>query len=326
MKKHFVFILIFLGFGFYFFAFQSRALTISPAKFVFTADPGQIIETKMNVHNDLDRTVTYYPSFDRYTVTVGGEEPVFFPVDSGLPTWIEVAPAELNLAPKETITVSIKINVPKDAPPGGHYAVIFWSNAPPVGEGTGVGIVTKVGALVLLEVSGDVKESGEIVDFLTPQKFYSHLPVNFSYHLKNTGNVHVRPDGEVNISNIFGKTANSLDANPARAYVLPNTKRNIVTGSWLPKKTNFAEIEGKGFFAELRREVSGFAFGYYKANLNLEYGKEKKTTNASFGFFVLPWRLLLIIILFLAILLFIFTKGIKVYNRRIIAKARESRK
>lgn len=320
MKKIFIFLILFiLGLGF--FPFQSFALTVSPAKIILSADPGEELETEMRVRNDLDRTVTHYSSIERYTVK-NGEEPIFFPEVIGLPTWITLVPSELTLGPKESAKVRVLIKVPKDAPPGGHFAAIFWQTAPPVEKKSGVGIVTKVGALVLLEVSGEIVESGEILNFGAPRKFFSHLPIGFNYSFKNTGNSYLIPGGEVLIKNVFGKTVAILKANPGQFHVMPDTTRNLTTALWKPEGER-PEIEGKGFFAELKREKAGFAFGYYKANLNIEYGKERKTAQASFGFWVLPWRILLIGILILAVIILIATKGIRRYNEWVIAKAKE---
>lgn len=323
MKKIIVFIILFsFGLGFLFVS-PAKALTISPAKIYLSADPGETIETEMRVGNDAEITVTYYPIFERYTVR-GGETPVFTPADIGLPTWIETIPSKVTLGPKEIGKVQVLIRVPEDAEPGGHYAAIFWSSAPPERERGGVAIALRVGALVFLEVSGEVIESGEVVNFGVPKKIFNYLPISFSYGLKNTGNVHLGPEGEVTIKNIFGRTLAILEANPGRFVALPDTTRIFNTASWEPEG-GVPKIEGKGFFAELKRERAGFALGYFKADLNIEYGKERKTGQASFGFWVLPWRILLIGILILAVIILFFTKGIQKYNQWIISRAKERR-
>jgi hypothetical protein len=295
------------------------ALTLSPAKITLSADPGETIETKISVRNDLDQTTTYYSSVEQYTVK-GGEEPVFLPAEFGLPTWIDVQ-KEITLAPKERVEIPVLIKIPKDAPPGGHYAAIFWQTASP--QGGGVGIVTKVGTLVLLEISGEVNESGEVLNFKAERKFFTHLPVNFSFDFKNTGNVHIAPQGKIYIKNLFGKTVASLTVNPGGFHTLPQTTRSFYSQSWEPEK-GMPKIEGKGFFAELKREIAGFAFGYYKAQLNLEYGKERKVIQKDFGFWVLPIRVLSLSTLVLAVIILILTKGISAYNRWIINKAKKN--
>ena len=321
MKKYLFFIILFV-LGLFFVFSQTQALTISPAKIILSADPGEKIVTRMTVMSDSEQTLVFYPTFEGYT-TRGGEEPVFTPEKLDLPTWIKTDPSELTLGPGEKKEVQVIIEIPEDAPPGGHYAVIFWQSMPLNKEKAGVGITTRVGALVLLEVSGNVVESAEILNFETPEKFNNRLPINFSYDLKNTGNVHIMPVGKVVIRNFLGRAITSFPANPQGGYALPGTTRTYQTASWQPKN-EMPDIEGTGFFSELQRELSAFALGYYRAKLSLEYGqKEIKTVQASYGFWVLPWRVLIPAILILVIILLVFTKGLKKYNQWIINKAKE---
>ena len=80
----------------------------------------------------------------------------------------------------------------------------------------------------------------------------------------------------------------------------------------------------KGFFAGLKKEWNNFAFGRYTAHLDIVYGSEGETAKASTSFFVIPWRILSIVIISLAVLLFLFSLGLKRYNRWIILKAQQT--
>lgn len=52
--------------------------------------------------------------------------------------------------------------MPENADPGGHYAAIFLSSLPPTKEGEKtIGVASKIGALVLLRVEGDIREEKE---------------------------------------------------------------------------------------------------------------------------------------------------------------------
>lgn len=321
MKKLIIFTVLFV-LELALFPCQSSALTISPAKIILSADPGERVETQMRVRNDTDRITTFYPAFESYS-TKGGEEPVFSKQDYGLPTWIKTDPSELTLGYKETGVVSVIIDVPKDAEPGGHYATLFWSPAPPEGKGTGVGIVTRVGALVLLDLSGDVVVSGELSNFKANKTFFNRLPVSFTYSLENKGTVHLGPEGKIVIKNILGKTSAILDANPAKSHVLPGDTRTFPAANWEPEG-GMPKIEGKGFFTDIKRELKGFAFGYYRAHISVEYGKEEiKNSQASFGFWVFPWRVLTFGILISALLILGITKGIQKYNQWVIDRVEE---
>jgi len=303
MKRLIVFtILAVLVLGFFPLGY-SQALTIGPPKFEFSADPGETLTGKINLRNEMEQTMTWYSSFESFSMKGESGEPQFSGKRENLASWIETDPRQITLGPGEGGTTSFTIQVPEDADPGGHYAAIFWGTAPAEGvSGGGIGVVSRMAVLVLLNVSGDVIESGEVSNFRASGKVFAHLPVNFSLNFRNTGTVHLKPEGEIVIQNIFGKTTEVLSVSTEGHYILPGYKRGL-SAVW---------------------EKEGFTIGYYKAILNLQFG-EKGTSQAKTSFWVIPWRTLLFGLLILALLILGVVKGIKTYNRWIISKARESR-
>ena len=71
------------------------------------------------------------------------------------------------------------------------------------GTGGSIGSIPRVGALIIFNVNGDVKKSGEISGFSAP-RFVNNGPINFNLSLKNTGSVHYFPATEITIQSIFG--------------------------------------------------------------------------------------------------------------------------
>ncbi len=309
-------VLIILGLNF--FPLDSLALTVSPAKFEFSADPGDTIQSHITLINEQKITLAFKASLERVTTRGSYGEPMFTGEKVGLANWIELTPSEVILGPGQEKKILLVIEVPENADAGGNYAAIFWSTVPIEGGGSGMGITMRVAALVLLRVSGEVIESGEILNFRANKKSINYLPINFSCTLKNTGTVHLKPKGEIVIKNILGRTAKILPVNSEGYNVLPDSERNFSV-SWQPK----LEIKGKGFLAELKKEKADFAFGYYRATLNLEFGttQEKQSLKSSLGFWVIPWRILLLSFLILGAVFFGIVQGIKRYNDMIIAKA-----
>ena len=322
MKKTLIFSILLIA-GFWFIPLASLALTISPAKIMLDGNPGDVLETKMTIRNDLDRILIFYPSFQRFTTR--GEEPIFLADQTDLASWITTDPVQVTLNYNQQANIKITVRIPQDAEPGGHYAAIFWSSAAPGGEGgSGVSIVTKVGALVLLDVSGDTVESAQLERFGAEKTLFSHKPVSFTYTLENVGTVHLEPVGQIVIKNIFGRTAAVLAINPAGTNILPGTERTVSAANFEPEG-GMPKIEGDSFWSELKREKEGFALGYYRANLNLEYGKKEiQTLKAGFGFWVFPWRIIMVSLLGLGILLLLLTKGVQKYNQWIIGRVRAS--
>ncbi|MBU4579607.1 hypothetical protein KKB43_01160 [Patescibacteria group bacterium] len=317
-------------------ALPARALTVAPIKLELTGDPGATIKSEFELFNEQTSDKTFYVSFENFEAQGESGTPNFVPGTEGLAMWIN-APDKIVLKAGERKNIPFTIKIPQNADPGGHFAAIFWGTAPPQGQkGVQVSVGAKIGILVLLKVSGPAKEGGGILDFsaLNKQKFFSALPVLFTYRFQNSGNDRVKPAGEIKITNIFGQTAAELPANEKEGNVLPASVRKFEV-AWQGAQTkaglapepandlSAAENQAKaGFWTMAKNEWNNFAFGYYRAELDLKFGdKEEK---ASFGFWIIPWQLLILLIVILGAIVFLGLKGIRRYNQWIIAKHTKS--
>ena len=67
-------------------------------------------------------------------------------------------------------------------------------------------LATILSSLSLVSKYGEIDEKGGILEFGTVnnQTFFTALPVSFTYRFQNSGSDRVKPDGFVNIKNIFG--------------------------------------------------------------------------------------------------------------------------
>ena len=131
------------------------------------------------------------------------------------------------------------------------------------------------------------------------------------------------PRGDIKIKNTLQFTSATLEANKAEGSVLPGSARKFEAdwGNESPMIGGEQPEAPKGFFAMAGSELSDFHFGWYSAKLNLTWGLLNQTSNASFSFFIIPWQLLLIILVILAIVWFIGKIALKRYNRYIIGRA-----
>ena len=330
--KQFIFATIFI-LGGLLLSSTALALTVSPVKLEISGDPGEIVKGEILLMNEKEGTKTFYSSFENFEATGETGTPTFIPAKEGLATWIE-AESQIILESGEQKKVSYEISIPQDADPGGHFAAIFWSASPPQAkEGGNVSIAAKLGVLVLLKVTGEIEEGVGIIEFSAENErnFFSSLPVDFYFRFKNSGGDRVKPVGEITIKDAFGKIAAVLPVNESEGNVLPQSIRKF-EASWEKiqkdkngrldetKIENNKNGEEKGFFQELKKEWRNFAFGKYTAELNLECGEEK--TQASFSFFIVPWRTLCLAVFLLIILSLFLIKGIKKYNRWVVAKAK----
>lgn len=296
-----------------------NALTISPARAELSTDPGQSITDTIELWNDEDSERTYFISSQNFTADGETGAPNFIGSADGLATWIETNKS-VTVLPGERKLVGYTIKVPKTARPGGHFAAIFFSSSDP-GTGGQMMIGGRVGALVLLTVSGEVSENAGVNGFMTEGgSLFSNIPIKFSYWFNNMGGNRIKPVGTITIENMFGFEVASFSANPKSGNVLPGSMRKFVA-QWGADHTNV----GADFFSRLKNDVvwglRNFHLGYYTANMHLSYG-DNKESDVSYTFFIFPWRL--VFLLPGLVLLFLVARiTLTRYNRWVIAHSHD---
>ncbi len=207
--------------------FGARALTVSPPKIEITGDPGKTISGSFLLINEQDSTKKFYTTFENFEAQGESGTPKFTPGTTGLGSWMH-AVATVVIAPGEQKDIPFTISIPKNAEPGGHFGAIFLGTSPPESEGGGqVSVGAKVGILILLRVSGAVKEGANLLEFRAQDRFTSSLPATLFYRIQNGGGDRLKPSGEVTIRNTVGLKSAQLPANKAESNVLPLSTRKF---------------------------------------------------------------------------------------------------
>lgn len=297
-----------------------QALEIAPPLINLTANPGQTITTQIFLRDVSKGDLIVTGQANDFTASGENGTPKILlnPSDSAnnpysMRSWV-VAPAELHLIPKEVKSMKITINVPAAASPGGHYAAIRFTATPPELKSSGVSLSTSLGALILMTVNGNVKESMSIKDFSVNKggktaSLFQSAPLNFVERLENKGNIHEEPRGLVTITNMFGKKVATLGINQPPRNVLPASIRK--------------------FDQNLDKTVIGSKklFGRYTAKLDVTYGKNNsQKVSSTMSFWVIPYKLIAIVIAVLIVGFFALRYGIKRYNRYIIGRSGNRRR
>jgi len=274
---------------------SERTISISPVTFELTANPGETITNKLKIRNTGTEPLALTMEAENFTtVGEGGEVVVKEPEDASysLAQWIVTNPKNFLISPGEEKIVDFSIVVPVDAEPGGHYATIMASAAGTTPGTTGLAFTQKTGSLVLLTVTGEIKEGLLIREFKVP-RFSEYGPIPFKIRFENTGTVHVKPIGFISISNIFDK----------KIIDLPFPYHNIYPGKIRTIETNWDKK---------------WLFGKYTATLVGNYGLNNTPFTALTSFWVIPWKIICGILLGLAIIFFLLWK----IRRRIFASLR----
>jgi hypothetical protein len=172
-----------------------------------------------------------------------------------------------------------------NAVPGGHFAVIFFNatdQSSSTLNGSGVGILPRIGSLVMVAVPGDISKAGLIKSFNGP-KFLQRGPVQFQVVFENTGSVHYQPTGAVTMKNLFGKVVAKGDVDGL--FVFPKTSRTMK-----------ALVPGGQYY-----------WGPYTAELNIKDGAGTAYT-ASVRVWAWPWRITVIPLVGLVLLIIGFSQ------------------
>ncbi len=300
-----------------FFLFQTtevHALTISPVKAELSGDPGQVIRAEVELLNEQNEPKTFYVSYENFEPSGEDGSPKFIGGGSGLATWLSSETA-VTLSPNEKKVVPYTVTIPKEAEAGGYFgAVFFGGQNPNATDGGEISVGGKLGTLILLRVRGDIPEDAGLSDFMIQEgrRFFSELPVSFTYRVTNDGGDRIVPSGDIKVTNTFGMTSVTLALNETAGSILPASARrfNSVWGT---------QSKPAGFFGTAKRQWNDLHFGWYTAHARVAWGEENTYAVARYDFFMIPWQLTTIAVLILAVFLSLVRK----YNSWIVSRAQK---
>lgn len=290
---------------------ESVSYTVSPTIFDMTANPGQTFRSTVRIINTNPFELHIY--IDKANFIPKGEEgvPQFIPLEentseqSTFAQWID-SDKELIIAPEQTVELPFTISVPQNGAPGGHFAALLISTKPTVDPSdiTKVQTAQTISSLLFLRVTGDITENSTIRSFRTSHYLLSKPEATFELRIENKGNVHVQPQGEIKIYNMWGKERGTIPVNQQTLFgnVLPNSVRKYAF-NW-------------------SSEWAISDMGRYTAVATLAYGVDtRQFMTADTAFWIIPWKFLLTIIVVVGGFVALLTWGIKLYVRRMLALA-----
>lgn len=310
----------------------AHALTISPVRTELTANPGDTVEIPFDAFNDDTESKLYYLDYQAFDAKDESGNPILSRSKTGIPTWF-TGPATISLGPKERKKVTVTLQIPKNADPGGHFGAVLLRNDPPkLIENDSVTIGSQVGMLVLLRVNGEFSEGADILEFDLKDSAHvlKSLPADFYFRFQNDGDDWVKPLGDIVIKSLWGTTAKIVPANPSGGNTLPRSIRKYET-SWINRFGDKLQDPlaarptpmPQGFWKRVAYEAKYAPIGRFTAHLTLTYGTTNQLrSKATAHFWIIPWELLVVAIPSLILGLLILRFLLKRYNRYVIRKAR----
>jgi hypothetical protein len=288
---------------------SSQVLSVTPTMFNADTVPGVPFRSQLRVINANEYPITVYVEAVNFAPV--GEQgtgellPILDQNEPGntIAEWITIPELMHTIKPGAVAQVPFSINVPDDAPPGGHYAALLVGTRPPDSGAQVSRLETAqvVTSLVLLTVGGGVIEEARLREFITSQLIYAAPDTSFSVRVKNTGNVHLQPDGDITVTDMWGNehTRIEIGGNSQFGNVLASSTREYVinwSSDW---------------------QLSHF--GRHTAALTLGYGSESRQfMSAETHFWIIPWRGLLLGSVLISGLVGLVVLAVRYYIRRML--------
>lgn len=288
---------------------ESLTLSVTPTLFNMTANPGQDWVSTIKVINSNPYELSIFTNVVNFEGQGESGKGKFIPVLDGettnqaLAEWVTLEMKEVIIPPEQTIEVPFHIRVPNDAAPGGHFGAILVGTKALDSGGSQTVVETSqiVTSLVFLRVTGDIVEDGAVREFRSA-KYISEKPaMDFELRFQNKGNVHILPQGEIKISNMWGEERGVIPVNKQTlfGYVLPGDIRKYSFG-W----------SGEWSLADI---------GRYTAVATLAYGEEgRQFVTSETAFWVLPWKIATLVLFTIIGFVMFMTWAIKLYIRKML--------
>jgi len=310
------------------------SIQVTPSPIVDSIKPGVRKTIEFRVRNAGTRTEQLRVDLRKFKVNDNSEEiELTDEKPAEVSDWIKVASPTFSIDAGATFVEKLDINPPYDIGFSYSFVVLVSRDKEPSGQEAKTKIKGSVAIFTLLGVDrpGAVRKF-EIAEFNTDHRLYEYLPVKFDVKLNNSGNTIVQPFGNIFIQRDINSSQpiTVLKLNESGAYLLPNTTRTLST-SWTDgfplyiEKKDVESSNKKRLVWDWSR-VQNIRFGRYYGKLVAVYndGQRDVPVEATISFWIIPWKILLIIILAFVILVIgivtIIRKPIKSIKKKKHAK------
>jgi hypothetical protein len=261
----------------------SMSVSVTPPLLQLTIGPGESWSSALKVVNSNPYDATYYASVVDFAAKGENGEGTFMPIIArgtttpnsySLASWLTLPQEPVTVPAGRSADIPFTVNVPADAEPGGHYAAVLIGTDPGGIRlaGPTMRIASYVSSLIFVKIRGETTEQGRIREFRTDATLYDVPSAEFVLRFENTGNTHLKPQGDITIFNMWGKERGELAVNADNGNfgnVLPHSTRKFAF-SWTGD-TDLLDV------------------GRYSAVVTLAYGDEgKKNISAVTYFWVVP--------------------------------------
>ncbi len=286
---------------------------ITPLRHELTIERGQTDVVTLNLQNITAAPLIATPGINDFVSDDASGQPVIITDPNDVqPTSIKPFITNLDsysLEPGESVDIQVPVVIPENAAPGSYYGILRYSASPSKGaqgDTTEISLAASIGSLVFISVPGDTIELATVENITAVKdgstgSLFSSAPNEIAITIANKGNTFIKVFGDVVVRGWSGNEVYSYQLNPEpRGITLPDSNRTFTNS-----------IEGVG------------GFGRYTIEANVAYG-EGSVVTVQTQFWVVPWAKLLTGLAIFIGLIFLATRGVKAYNRKIVSSAKKT--
>lgn len=256
---------------------SSQSLEVSPPSQEITGNPGDSVTITSKIRNKSGETLPIKAHIEDFTAS-GDEGQVALETKGpySLTSWSTITPQTFSLKPGQEQTVVASVKIPVNKVAGGYYGSFVYSVVSEQKGGV-ASLGQEIASLFLLKVNGQVNEKLLFEEFKSPP-FSEFGPIPFTMKFVNTGNIHTKAFGLINVSDMFGQKVTDIVVNGTNVF--PGASR--ILRSSLDKR---------------------FLFGRYTATAIIYFGSIKnETLTGVTSFVVFPVRIVAGIFVLIALL------------------------
>lgn len=278
-------------------------LTLSPIALTLETEPGVPVNSQIKIRNNSNQAESLKISIGTFTADETGARPLLRDPrleDTFIP-WLTLEKERFIINPGEWETIPLTFSPPSDASLSYYYTIII-SRAQSAKLNPGETAVEGAPALLVLTTvhSPHARRQLTLEDFSVKFPVVEYLPQEFTFKIKNTGNVHLAPNGNVFVDGPGKKDIAVLLLNPNSASILPDSEREytVVWDDGFPNYTTDPKLPDNEQKPKLSWDFSKanrFRIGKYTAHVLMVYddGVRDIPIETSISFWVIPWKIIL---------------------------------
>lgn len=271
---------------------SNLSIGVAPTSKILELDPGDTYSDDIIFWNLMEEANTYIITVRGFkqienqpgTAIVLSEEEEKDALYSAA-SWIEVEQPSVILEPNKNTKIHYSITVPEDITDGEYNAQIFLvSQTDAKGSGTMTFTNLASGMPILIRVGDEFVENAELLRFATEKKVYEEVNIDFYTKIKNLGDTHITPSGEIVVENIFNQEVARIPFN--------NNKQSLL-------RDNIGNYVDNWSMSGLLSPDKKLMVGPMKAQLIVTYRSFQPgfaTLNGQADFWIVPWKLLITVL------------------------------